>query len=109
MNPAGVLVDGNVYMAFSELGVPIISDEIYDDLVYEGRIRSILEFSRNAFALSGFSRKFAMAGLRPGYLIAPKKYMRLLQVLQYNLFICAPSACRKGGVAALNETGVEVE
>ncbi|MDZ7666031.1 MAG: pyridoxal phosphate-dependent aminotransferase [Desulfotignum sp.] len=84
-------------------GVSIISDEIYHGLVYEGKEHSILEFTPHAFVLNGFSKLFAMTGLRLGYLIAPFEFIRALQVLQQNFFICANSLTQLAGVAALEE------
>jgi len=109
MNPAGVLAEDAVMEGLATLGVPILSDEIYHGLVYEGRARSALEFTENAFVLNGFSKRFAMTGLRLGYLIAPKKYMRALQILQQNLFICASSTAQRAGIAALGEAAADVE
>jgi aspartate/methionine/tyrosine aminotransferase len=103
MNPAGVLVEAAVYEGLAKLDVPILSDEIYHGLVYEGRARSALEFTDNAFVLNGFSKRFAMTGLRLGYVIAPKRYMRTLQILQQNLFICASSTAQRAGIAALTD------
>ena len=108
MNPTGVLVEDEVYTQLAELNIPIISDEIYHGLVYEGRARSILEFTQNSFVLNGFSKRFAMTGLRLGYLIAPKPYIRALQILQQNLFICAPSVVQHAGIAALKDSENEV-
>ena len=84
-------------------GLYIISDEIYHGLVYEGKEHSILEYTPNAFVLNGFSKLFAMTGLRLGYLIAPPVFVRALQVLQQNFFICANSVTQLAGVAALKE------
>ena len=109
MNPAGVLAEDAVMEGLATLGVPILSDEIYHGLVYEGRARSALEFTENAFVLNGFSKRFAMTGLRLGYLIAPKKYMRALQILQQNLFICASSTAQRAGIAALGAAAADVE
>lgn len=109
MNPTGVLLNDSFYKEIASLGVPVISDEIYHGLVYEGRARSILEFSDKAFVLNGFSKRFAMTGLRLGYLIAPGEYMRSLQILQQNLFICAPSIAQQAGIAALTKGGEDVE
>ncbi len=78
-------------------------DEIYHGLVYEGKEHSILEFTSSAFVLNGFSKLFAMTGLRLGYLIAPSAFVRALQVLQQNFFICANSVTQLAGVAALKE------
>jgi len=109
MNPTGTLVNDNVYKELASLGIPIISDEIYHGLVYEGRASSILEFTDKAFVINGFSKRFAMTGLRLGYLIAPKEYMRSLQILQQNLFICAPSTAQKAGITALKEAKTDVD
>jgi len=109
MNPTGTLVKDQVFKDLVALGVPIISDEIYHGLVYEGRASSILEFTDKAFVINGFSKRFAMTGLRLGYLIAPKEHMRALQILQQNLFICAPSTAQKAGIAALTEAKADVD
>lgn len=109
MNPTGTLVADNVYKELTKLNIPIISDEIYHGLVYKGKARSILEFTDKAFVINGFSKRFAMTGLRLGYLIAPKEYMRSLQILQQNLFICAPSTAQKAGIAALRKAKTDVD
>lgn len=109
MNPTGTLVDDEVYKGLVSLDIPIISDEIYHGLVYEGRASSILEFTDKAFVINGFSKRFAMTGLRLGYVIAPKEYMRSLQILQQNLFICAPSTAQKAGIAAIKEAKADVD
>jgi Aspartate/tyrosine/aromatic aminotransferase len=93
----------------AQLPITIISDEIYHGLVYEGRAHSMLEFTDNTFILNGFSKLFAMTGLRLGYLIAPKAYVRPLQKLQQNLFICASATAQKAGIAALKYSDDDVE
>ncbi len=85
----------------------VISDEIYHGLVYEGQEHSIYEFTDKAFILNGFSKLFAMTGLRLGYLIAPPEFVRALQILQQNFFICANSVAQVAGAAALNNAHEE--
>lgn len=101
MNPTGTLLSTEQMRELADLHIPILSDEIYHGLIYEGKTHSMLEFSDDVFILNGFSKRFAMTGSRLGYLIAPQKYMRHLQILQQNLFICAPSVAQKAGIAAL--------
>ncbi len=108
MNPVGNIIDENMLKALAKLNIPILSDEIYHGLTYGQKPHSILEYTNEAFVLNGFSKRFAMTGLRMGYLIAPKRYMRQLQTLQQNLFICAPSCAQKGAIAALNEAEPDV-
>jgi len=109
MNPTGNLLSPEVMEELVGTGTTIISDEIYHGLVYEGRARSILEFTENAFVLNGFSKLYAMTGLRLGYVIAPERYVRTMQKIQQNLFICASSTAQRAGLAALQEAGADVE
>jgi len=85
----------------------VISDEIYHGLVYKGKEHSIFEFTDKAFVLNGFSKLFAMTGLRLGYLIAPPEFVRALQILQQNFFICANSIIQIAGAAALKDARKE--
>jgi aspartate/methionine/tyrosine aminotransferase len=107
-NPFGTLIEPEVMRQIADLGVTVISDEIYHGLVYEGKAHSILEYTDNAFVLNGFSKRFAMTGLRLGYLVASQKYMRTLQILQQNLFICAPSDAQMAGIAAIESADADV-
>ncbi len=102
-NPTGNLLAQDVMQEIVKLSAPIISDEIYHGLVYEGRAHSILEYTERAFVLNGFSKLFAMTGWRLGYLIAPQEFVRPLQKLQQNFFICANSFVQWAGVAALQQ------
>lgn len=107
-NPTGNLLPKERMAAIAELSPYIISDEIYHGLVYEGTEHSILEFTDNAFVFNGFSKLYAMTGLRLGYLIAPPEFMRPIQKIQQNFFISANSAMQVAGVAALKETDTAV-
>ena len=90
-------------------GVYIISDEIYHGLVYDGKEHSMLEFTDNAFVFNGFSKLFAMTGLRLGYLISPKKFMRALQILHQNFFICANATAQIAGTRALKSADKDIQ
>lgn len=107
-NPTGNTLGALRMKEIASLGIPVISDEIYHGLVYDEEEYSILEFTDNAFVFNGFSKAYAMTGWRLGYLIAPKEYIRPMQKIQQNLFICANSFVQWGGVAALKEAGDDV-
>ena len=103
-NPTGAVQSREVMAALAGLGVPLVSDEIYDGLVYDGvHVTSALEVSDEAFVLDGFSKRYAMTGFRLGYAIAPRAAMRTLQTLQQNLFISASEFVQHAGIAALRE------
>jgi aspartate/methionine/tyrosine aminotransferase len=102
-NPSGHVMYSKTMKGLAEIAgdIPVISDEIYQGLVYKGKDHSILEYTDNAFVLNGFSKLFAMTGWRLGYLIAPPGYIRPLQKIQQNFFICANSFVQHAGIAAL--------
>jgi len=105
-NPTGTLLSEEAMKAIADLTGKnrwIVSDEIYHNLVYEGRERSILEFTDKAFVLNGFSKSYAMTGYRLGFVIVPKPFVRTMQILHQNFYISANSFVQKAGVAALAE------
>jgi aspartate/methionine/tyrosine aminotransferase len=108
-NPTGNLLSAERMKAIADLPPYVVSDEIYHGLVYEGTEHSILEFTDRAFVLNGFSKLYAMTGLRLGYLIAPEPFIRSVQKLQQNFFISANSAVQRAGLAALREASPDTE
>lgn len=100
-NPTGTVFTARDYEAVADLGVMVVSDEIYSGLIYEGEEHTILEFTDRAFVIDGFSKRYAMTGWRLGWVIAPPEYVRPIQKMQQNLFICASSFAQEGGIAAL--------
>jgi aspartate/methionine/tyrosine aminotransferase len=106
-NPTGTLLLPDRMAAIADLGLWVVSDEIYHGLTYEGREHSILEFTDRAFVLNGFSKAFAMTGWRLGYVIAPKSFIRTLQKVYQNFFISTNEFVQWAGVAALKEAGEE--
>ncbi|HZD58976.1 MAG TPA: pyridoxal phosphate-dependent aminotransferase [Anaerolineae bacterium] len=110
-NPTGTILSESVMRHIADMAsdrLYIISDEIYHGLVYEGKERSILEFTDNAFVLNGFSKLYAMTGWRLGYAIAPKNFIRPMQKIQQNLFISANSFVQWAGIAALKEVAGDI-
>jgi aspartate/methionine/tyrosine aminotransferase len=104
-NPTGAVMTAESLRATGQLGPWIISDEIYHGLTYEGAEHSILEFTDHAFVLNGFSKAYAMTGWRLGYLIAPREFVRALQVAHGNFFISTNEFVQWAALAALTEAG----
>jgi aspartate/methionine/tyrosine aminotransferase len=88
----------------ADLGLMVISDEIYHGLVYEGKEHSILQYTDECFVLNGFSKLYAMTGWRLGYVIAPPRFVRPMQKLQQNFFISAGAMSQWAGVEALRSS-----
>ena len=110
-NPTGTVLSTERMAGIAELasagGPFVVSDEIYHGLSYQGRDRTILEFTERAFVLNGFSKAYAMTGYRLGYVIAPRDRIRALQTLHGNFFISTNEFVQWAGVAALREAGEE--
>ncbi|HDH96235.1 MAG TPA: aminotransferase class I/II-fold pyridoxal phosphate-dependent enzyme, partial [Proteobacteria bacterium] len=100
-NPTGQILDTDRLKALCELGVFVVSDEIYHGLTYGEEATTALRFTDRAVVVNGFSKLFAMTGWRLGYAIAPKRLVRAMQKMQQNLFISASSFGQTAAVAAL--------
>jgi aspartate/methionine/tyrosine aminotransferase len=109
-NPTGAVQPREVVEDLADLGIPILSDEIYDEITYDGaRVTSPLSFTENCYLLDGFSKRYAMTGFRLGYLIAPKVAMRPLQSLMQSFFISTSQFVQQAGVSALAHGAEHVE
>ena len=110
-NPTGAVMSDaamrGIAAVAADADAMVVADEIYHGLVYEGRERSILEFTDRAFVLNGFSKAFAMTGWRLGYLIGPAADIRALQKVFGNFFISTNEFVQWAGVAALREAADE--
>ena len=105
-NPTGAIQSAETLAALAELGVPLVSDEIYDGLVFDCEAApSALRVPNAAgcFVLDGFSKRYAMTGFRLGYVIAPPEAERPLQIAAQNLFISANEFVQRAGLVALTE------
>ena len=86
-------------------GVYVISDEVYDHLVYDGReypsVLSCCSDLDHVMVVSSFSKTFSMAGMRIGWLIASQGAIKKLR--RYHMFTTtvANTPCQWAGVAAL--------
>jgi aspartate/methionine/tyrosine aminotransferase len=109
-NPTGAVQSEETLRGLVSLGIPIISDEIYDGLLYDGaKVTSALQISDDAYVLDGFSKRYAMTGYRLGYAIVPLESVRAMQVMQQNLFISANCFVQHAGVAVLRDRSDALE
>jgi aspartate aminotransferase len=76
-NPTGTVQDLEILKKIEKLakkiGIYIISDEVYKDLIYE-RKNYLIE-GKNVVTLNSFSKTYAMCGLRVGYIYAREKWL----------------------------------
>ena len=102
-NPTGAVLKDNDLSDIADLGLYVVSDEVYHGINYGDGDHSILEYTDRAIVINGFSKRNIMTGWRLGYLIAPAYLVREMQKLQQNLFICACAFTQAAGIAALQE------
>ena len=90
----------------AEEDIYILSDEIYEKLVYDGAQHvSIASLSKQAYDLTitvnGFSKSYAMTGWRLGYMGAPEAIARAVDSIQSHSTSNPCSFAQKGAIAAL--------
>ena len=101
-NPTGAVQTDETLSGLAALGLPLVSDEIYDGLVYgDAKTTSALRLGGDAFVLDGFSKRYAMTGFRLGWVVVPEPAARPAQILAQNLFISANAFVQHAGIAAL--------
>jgi aspartate aminotransferase len=85
--------------------VAIMSDEIYDQMLYDGEVHVCLlsypEIRDRLILLNGWSKTYAMTGWRLGYAIWPGKLYDYARKLAVNLYSCVNAATQYAGLAAL--------
>src|SRR6266850_5288558 len=85
--------------------VCVMSDEIYDQLVYDGErhvcLLSYPEIRDRLILLNGWSKTYAMTGWRLGYAVWPGKLYDYARKLAVNLHSCVNASAQYAGLAAL--------
>ena len=85
--------------------VAVLSDEIYSQMLYEGREHvSILQYESmrdRAIMLDGWSKTYAMTGWRLGFAVWPKRIAALATRLAVNCHSCVNAPTQFAGIAAL--------
>jgi len=91
----------------------VISDEIYDCLVYEGRknysIAKVKEMRDKTFVVNGVSKSFAMTGWRIGWVLGPERIIKLAKSIQSHTTSCPSSISQYATLAALTKDDGSVE
>lgn len=70
-NPLGTVSARTELEYLCSTGIPVISDEVYEAFAFGSEYVSACEVSDETFLVGSFSKAFALAGLRLGYLILP--------------------------------------
>src|SRR5256884_2759115 len=89
-----------------EKGVLIMSDEIYEHLLYDGAVhKSVASFSpahfEHTIVVHGFAKAWSMTGWRLGWCAAPEPIAKAIDAIQSHSTSNPTSFAQKGAVAAL--------
>ena len=110
-NPTGALIQAErvreIARMARETGLTVISDEIYENLVFDGkRLLSVVEcegMRERTVTLSGFSKTYAMTGFRMGYLMGPADFIDAAARIKQAVSGPCPLFSQLAARAALNE------
>lgn len=109
-NPTGSVYTPDEIKALGDIcvekGVLIMSDEIYEHLLYDGAVhKSVASFSQAHFehtiVVHGFAKAWSMTGWRLGFLAAPEPIAKAIDAVQSHSTSNPTSFAQKGAVAAL--------
>jgi aspartate aminotransferase len=107
-NPTGGVASRDALSAVvewcAERGITWVSDEIYEDFVWDGEHlspRDLHDDPDAGIVLSGLSKSCAMMGWRLGWLIASEATVEGLKPLHQHLVTCAPTLAQTAAIAAV--------
>ena len=109
-NPTGSVYTPDEIKALGDIcvekGVLIMSDEIYEHLLYDGAVhKSVASFSQahyeHTIVVHGFAKAWSMTGWRLGFLAAPEPIAKAIDAVQSHSTSNPTSFAQKGAVAAL--------
>lgn len=109
-NPTGSVYTPDEIKALGDIcvekGVIIMSDEIYEHLLYDGAThKSVAGFSQahydHTILVHGFAKAWSMTGWRLGFTAAPEPIAKAIDAIQSHSTSNPTSFAQKGGVAAL--------
>jgi alanine-synthesizing transaminase len=119
-NPCGALYEEKTVKEIVDLagenGVPVISDEIYDQIVYEKTFVSTAHLTKDVpvIGLNGFSKAYLMTGWRLGYVYFCDRDDQLKELRQCiekeaRIRLCVNTPVQKAGAAALTGPQKHIE
>jgi len=110
-NPTGKVMSKGEIKGISDIAedynLIIISDEVYDKIIYHKKHHSPMKYTDNCIVVNGFSKTYAMTGWRIGYLYVSENLNSRLNIVDHMIkihqysFACATSFAQYGALAAL--------
>ncbi len=105
-NPTGACCSEEQVRAIAELAaendICLVSDEIYSQFIYDQQHISPAKYNPRTVVIDGFSKTYAMTGLRCGYVHGPKDIVETMMKVQQFTFVCAPQPVQWASAVALD-------
>lgn len=106
-NPTGAVLGQtdleSLSRACRELGVRLISDEIYHGIAYGTRAVCALEVDDEAIVINSFSKLYRMPGWRLGWMVVPPALAPRLDAYLVNFFLTPPALSQHAALAAFDD------
>lgn len=113
-NPTGATMSREQLLTIAQFAekhnLIVISDELYADLTFSGKHVSFCTLPgmrERTITLNGFSKAYAMTGLRIGYALAPAEVIEAMVNIHQYTMLCAPITAQVGALEALENTELE--
>lgn len=108
-NPTGQLLPREVLARLAEFAeehdLVVLSDEVYDSIVYDGReavcFATLPGIRDRTITVNSFSKAYAMTGWRLGYAIAHPDLIQGMMKVHQIMAACAPTMLQSGAITAL--------
>lgn len=114
-NPTGAIMTEAELEPIAEFArehdLTVLADEIYADLTYEGAHISIATLDgmrERTVVFNGFSKAYAMTGLRLGYALAPPEAIRAMNRIHQYSMLSAPTTAQYAALDALEHCEEQV-
>lgn len=108
-NPTGQVYDrshvDDVVDLANEHDLFLLSDEVYDEILYEGEHHSPLPEYEKTILINSFSKTYAMTGWRLGYLVAREEMVDSITTVHYHCIACPPSPIQYAATEAVTGSG----
>lgn len=109
-NPTGAIMDYEDLLPIAEFAkahdLIVISDEIYSELTYHKdhvSMASLPDMKERTIILNGFSKSYAMTGLRIGFLCAPSEFITACIKLHQYSIVAPATPVQHAAIVALNK------
>ncbi|KQZ82002.1 1-aminocyclopropane-1-carboxylate deaminase [Mesorhizobium sp. Root157] len=103
-NPTGAVIPDVELAALvktaDDLGISVISDEIYHRLAYAAPDTTALAHSPDVTVINSFSKYYCMTGWRVGWMVLPEKLVRPVERIAQSLYISAPELSQIAAIEA---------